>query len=56
MHTVTIRSPTDKAYSLTSDSAMVAEIAACWIFTNTGRFAAAYRTKCGCSPSETRQT
>lgn len=40
---------------LAGNSATVAEVAARWNFTNTGRFAAAYRDKYGCSPSNTLQ-
>ncbi|RRO14255.1 AraC family transcriptional regulator [Saccharopolyspora rhizosphaerae] len=36
-------------------AATVAEVAARWSFSNTGRFAAAYRAKYGCSPSEALQ-
>lgn len=38
-----------------ADAVTVAEVAARWNFTNTGRFAAAYRRKYGHSPSETLQ-
>ncbi|SFS96708.1 AraC family transcriptional regulator [Saccharopolyspora flava] len=40
---------------LASNASTVAEVAARWNFTNTGRFAAAYRAKYGHSPSETLQ-
>ncbi|MFC7343518.1 AraC family transcriptional regulator [Saccharopolyspora griseoalba] len=40
---------------LAAEAATVAEVAARWGFTNTGRFAAAYRAKYGLSPSETLQ-
>lgn len=47
----------DRAHQelLAAEAVTVAEVAARWNFTNTGRFAAAYRRKYGHSPSETLQ-
>ncbi len=38
---------------MAASTSTVAEVAARWNFTNTGRFAAAYRDKYGCAPSTT---